>query len=146
MKISHKVYIPLSPEDIFSKLTNSEIWNIWFTTECSIGKKIGDEVEFIWKDFGVDHLDVKDGGKIIVWDPPHSFGFTWRPGESMTSVIFTLNAHSHGTVLELEESGYSNSKKDFKALIECAVGWGEALTLLKFYLEYGVVYGKIPPK
>ncbi len=27
----------------------------------------------------------------------------------------------------------------------CASGWGEALTLLKFYLEHDVVYGSVPP-
>ena len=29
--------------------------------------------------------------------------------------------------------------------MECAAGWGEALTLLKFYLEHGVTYGEVPP-
>ena len=28
--------------------------------------------------------------------------------------------------------------------MECATGWGEALALLKFYLEHGVVYGEVP--
>ena len=29
-------------------------------------------------------------------------------------------------------------------MLECAAGWGEALTLLKFYVEHGVVY--TPPQ
>jgi hypothetical protein len=29
-------------------------------------------------------------------------------------------------------------------LIGCATGWGEALTLLKFYLEHGLTYGAVP--
>lgn len=40
----------------------------------------------------------------------------------------------------LKEVGYSNSDKDIKTCINCAVGWGEAMTLLKIYLEEGVVY------
>ncbi len=32
-----------------------------------------------------------------------------------------------------------------EALLSYACGWGEALTLLKFYLEYGITYGDVPP-
>jgi hypothetical protein len=30
-----------------------------------------------------------------------------------------------------------------EALVECAAGWGEALALLKMYLEHGVTYGRV---
>jgi len=28
-------------------------------------------------------------------------------------------------------------------ILECASGWGEALTLLKFYIEHGIVYAQL---
>jgi len=43
-------------------------------------------------------------------------------------------------LLLLEEQGYTN--EDINACIGCAVGWGEAVTLLKVYLEQGIVYKK----
>ena len=33
---------------------------------------------------------------------------------------------------------------DVEAALGCAAGWGEALTLLKFYLESGTKYGEVP--
>ena len=49
-----------------------------------------------------------------------------------------------GTVVTVTESGHTASPKDLEALVECASGWGEALTLLKVYLEHGITYGEVP--
>ncbi|WP_176753007.1 hypothetical protein [Tenuibacillus multivorans] len=46
----------------------------------------------------------------------------------------------NGTLIELHETGYSNSKADQEACIDCATGWGEAMTLLKIYLERGLTF------
>ncbi len=39
---------------------------------------------------------------------------------------------------------YPNSPEGRGNMLDCASGWGEALTLLKFYLEHGIVY--TPPE
>ena len=61
-----------------------------------------------------------------------------------TTVAFTLEPLGSGTKLTLNESGHTTSPKDLEALVDCAAGWGEALTLLKFYLEHGTTYGDVP--
>jgi hypothetical protein len=43
-------------------------------------------------------------------------------------------------VVHLTEKGYTNTPGGRRNMLECASGWGEALTLLKFYLEHGVTY------
>ncbi|MEH7123875.1 hypothetical protein V7127_11525 [Bacillus sp. JJ1773] len=50
-----------------------------------------------------------------------------------------MQPYQEGTLLLLEKAGYSTSSTDLSACIGCAVGWGEALALLKMYLEYGIV-------
>lgn len=61
-------------------------------------------------------------------------------GEQSSTVTFTLEPYKDGTLVVLNETGFTDSEEDLKACIGCAVGWGEALTLLKIYLEYGIVY------
>ncbi len=57
-----------------------------------------------------------------------------------STVEFDLRAEFGGTVIRLYEYGYPDSSEGLKNLLECASGWGEALALLKFYLEQGIVY------
>jgi hypothetical protein len=54
-------------------------------------------------------------------------------------VSFKLIDYKNGTLVQLDEIGYVNTEHDIVACIDCAIGWGEALTLLKIYLEYGIV-------
>ncbi len=49
-----------------------------------------------------------------------------------------------GTLVTVVESGYTHRENDLKTLIDCASGWDEALTRLKFYVEHGVKYGRVP--
>jgi len=46
-----------------------------------------------------------------------------------TTVELTLSATEKGTLLELRESGYKNTPEGLQAMLDCVVGWGEALTL-----------------
>jgi hypothetical protein len=46
----------------------------------------------------------------------------------------------------LVEQGYKQTTSSLQACLGCATGWGEALTLLKFYLEHGITYGTVPPE
>ena len=48
--------------------------------------------------------------------------------------------HEEGTLMKLRESGYENSEDGHKRFEDCATGWGQALTLLKFFCEHGIVY------
>ncbi|MCP4683906.1 MAG: hypothetical protein GY867_00510, partial [bacterium] len=70
--------------------------------------------------------------------------FVFERGETPTKVEFDFSAEFGGTVVRRKESGYRDTPEDRHLILECASGWGEALTLLKFYLEHGIVY--TPPK
>ena len=68
--------------------------------------------------------------------------FEWKPGDSTTKVSISLTPSDGGTQVQIVEQGYSTSEADLAALVDCASGWGEALTLLKVYLEHGICYHK----
>ena len=62
---------------------------------------------------------------------------TVRPS---TSVEVDLERVPDGTVIRLREHGYQDTPSGRLACLNCAAGWGEALTLLKFFVEHGLRY------
>jgi hypothetical protein len=83
---------------------------------------------------------------VIEVQPGRSFAFRWGSGKGETTVRFTLEPHGLGTMVWVTESGYSHDEDDLISCLDCACGWGEALTLLEFYLEHGVTYGRVPAR
>ena len=45
-----------------------------------------------------------------------------------------------GTLIRLRESGYQATPSGLRAMLNCSAGWGEALTLWKFFIEHGLRY------
>lgn len=136
-EIKQRTYIKVSPERVYETLTTGDGWNAWFTDETTVD--LDGEIRLSWRDFGVEKEDIEDGGPVLEAVPNESFVFGWSPGEDMTTVSFTLEPCRDGTLVSLRESSYTTSEKDLNACVNCATGWGEALTLLKFYLEHGMV-------
>ncbi|MFT4413666.1 SRPBCC family protein [Fredinandcohnia humi] len=142
LEIKHKTYIKAKKEDVYIALTTADGWNAWFTddTILEIHSDGTGEILIKWKNYGSDNATVEDGGKILKSVLNKKFVFQWSPGEGYSTVSFTLEPYKEGTLVVLHETGYSTSNRDMAACIGCAVGWGEALTLLKVYLEHGIVY------
>ncbi len=142
--IKHSTYIKTTPKRVFDTLTSAEGWNAWFTDETTLNwnEDGTGEITLRWKAFGAQKQDFVDGGKIVEAKPNSSFVFQWCPGVNVTTVRFTLTEYQDGTLVRLKEDGYSTSEKDLIACVQCATGWGEALTLLKFYLEHNIVCKK----
>lgn len=139
--IHHKTYIKVLPNEVYTTLTTADGWNAWFTdsTSLHISSDGTGEIRLRWDKFGENMTSIVDGGKILEAIPNEKFAFQWSPGEGYTTVVFTLESYKSGTLLQLQETGYSTSTRDIGACLGCAVGWGEALTLLKMYLEHGIV-------
>jgi hypothetical protein len=68
--------------------------------------------------------------------------FQWHPDSSeyLTTVDVVFEHEPRGTVVRLREHGYADTPAGREAFVTCATGWGEALTLLKFYVEHGLRY------
>lgn len=141
-EINHQTYIKASIDKVYKTLSTAEGWNAWFTNQTSLNMEQDGtgEIRLKWDGFGQEKLELEDGGRILRAVRDESFVFQWSPGELVTTVEFKLEPYQKGTLIMLKEVGYSNSDKDIKACINCAVGWGEAMTLLKIYLEEGIVY------
>ncbi len=140
--INHETYIKVPLEEVYKTVLSSHGWNAWFTDDTSleINSDGTGEIRLRWTNFGSENVSIEDGGKILEAIPNKRFVFQWSPGEQSSTVTFKFAPYKDGTLVVLNETGYTNSERDLKACIGCAVGWGEALMLLKIYLEYGIVY------
>ncbi|MQR94378.1 SRPBCC family protein [Fictibacillus phosphorivorans] len=141
-EINHKTYIKVTVEDVYHTISTAQGWNAWFTDETSLEiypDRTG-EIRMRWINFGSEKVTIEDGGSILEAIPNQKFVFQWSPGEQISTVTIELKPYKDGTLVVLNESGYTHSERDIRACIGCSVGWGEALALLKVYLEHGIVY------
>ena len=140
--IQHATLIHASPERIYDAFTSAREMDIWFTTGAMITPCAGGEMRFRWVDWGPEHFTGEDGGPVLEARRPERFVFQWHPDspEYATTVEIDIEPDDQGTVIRLRESGYQDTSSGRQAFASCAAGWGEALTLLKFYVEYGLHY------
>ncbi len=141
--VKHHVIVRAEPERVYDALTTAEGLDGWFTTGSEIDARAGGSVRFRWKDWGVDRYTGDDGGPVLEASRPSRFAFQWHTEGSpdrLTTVTIDLAAHPDGTVVRLVEEGFTDTDIGRQRLLENATGWGEALTLLKFYVEHGLRY------
>jgi uncharacterized protein YndB with AHSA1/START domain len=138
----HAVLIRADRERVYNALTTAEGLDGWFTTGASLDTEPQGSIVFRWQNWGPDHITTEDSGTVLEVQRPERFVFQWDsddPDRAVT-VEFDLEGSAEGTIVRLLEYGYHNSPVGLKSLVEHAVSWGEALTLLKFYVEYGLRY------
>lgn len=143
-KIKQRTFIAASPEKVYDTITTAAEWDKFFTTGMILDLKPGGECTFSWKDWGPDFYDLSVPGTVVETDKPRLFSFKWGSEGNETTIRFELERKHGGTILTITEDGYKNTPEGRAMILECASGWGEAATLLKFYIEHGVVY--TPPK
>ena len=137
--IKQATYIAAKPERVFDTITSAAGWDAFFTTGMSLDPRPGGAIVFRWKDWGPDCYSVEAPGEVVEIVRASRFVFQW--GTKMrTTIEIDLSAEHGGTVVRLKEFGYPDTHEGRAMMLECASGWGEALTLLKFYIEYGVTY------
>lgn len=142
--IQYNTYIDAAPGKVYDTLTTASGWDAWFTQGAQVDATPGGTMLFRWANFKVDRYTGESGGPVLEAEAPRRFVFQWTPGDSTTTIAFDLEPLGSGTVVSVKEWGHTTSQNDLAALVECAAGWGEALTLLKMYLEHGITYGEVP--
>ena len=140
--ICHSTFIHANPMQVYLALTTPQGLDAWFTTGASVQAIKGGEINFRWVNWGPDHISTQDGGSVLEAIPGERFVFQWHPDvpDYPTTVEINLTFKDGGTIVSLREHGFAATPSGLQAMVDCATGWGEALTLLKFYLEYGLHY------
>ncbi len=162
--IRWKSFIAVPVDRVYRTLTTAEGWDGWFTRGTTLDARDGGQLRLRWNNaerdghrvtlWGPVHTGLEIGGPVVAADPNSRFAFEWTTACHPTTVDFRLAPQGPGTLVTLTESGYAESDlrptgivgqmADHSPFAMCASGWGEALTLLKFYLEHGITYGRVP--
>ncbi len=142
LEIRQSSLVRARAEKVYDAITTATGLDGWFTSGASVDPRPGGQIRFRWKDWGPDHVTAEDGGPVLEAKRPERFVFQWHPDNPSyaTTVEIDFEPVSDSTVIRLEEHGYHDTPSGRKAFVGCATGWGEALTLLKFYVEHGVRY------
>ncbi len=138
IEIAQTSFIRASPELVYDAFTSASGLDGWFTTGSRVDPRPGGEIRFHWTNSGPDHSSFEDGGPVLEARRPARFVFQWHPDNQSYATTVELGFHplKNGTVVSVRENGYRNTPSGRKAFMNCATGWGEALTLLKVYLEH----------
>jgi uncharacterized protein YndB with AHSA1/START domain len=127
-------------ERVYEALTQSAELDAWFTTGAEIDPRPGGTMVWRWVDWGPDRVTAEDRGPVLEARRPERLVFRWQEDLGGTTVEVDFEEHAEGTVVRLREHGYPDTPEGWAGFESCSTGWGEALTLLKFYVEHGLRY------
>lgn len=129
-------------EKVYKAMATAEGLDAWLTQGSTVDARPGGHIMFRWHDWGPDRESAEDGGPVLEALFPERLVFQWRPDDPsyLTTVELDFEEHEDGTVVRVCEYGFQDTPEGRHAMMVCANGWGEALTLLKFWVEHGVRY------
>ena len=131
LEIRQATLVRANPERVYEAFTTAEGLDAWFTDGSTVDPRPGGEIRFRWRDWGPDKVTGEDGGPILEAVKPRRFVFQWHPEDESyaTTVEVDFTPTEGGTVVRLREYGYQNTQTSQRCQLDCAAGWGEALTL-----------------
>lgn len=145
--IRHATRVRAAAGPVYDAFTTARGLDGWFTDGARVEAHPGGSILFRWRGWGPDRVTGEDGGPVVEAVRPERFVFRWNPHglEEATTVEVDFapdeaDAEEEATVVRLLEHGYPDTPAGRAAVLDCAAGWGEALTLLKMYVEHGVRY------
>jgi uncharacterized protein YndB with AHSA1/START domain len=91
-------------------------------------------MHFKFVDWDAEKVNAEFPGRVIEAKRPSRFVYQWgEPGKEST-VEIDLEEHEGGTLIRLREHGF----RDTRSALGNATGWGEVMTLWKFWVEHRI--------
>ncbi|MEW6129366.1 MAG: SRPBCC domain-containing protein [Acidobacteriota bacterium] len=140
-KVSFQILVRATPERVYDAMATREGLNGWFTADSLIEAPDG-KLFLRWENWGVEHYTGESHGKVLEARRGKRFAFKWPVdiGNYLTTVEIDFEPANEGTIVRLIEYGYEENADKLQNMLNRAGGWGEALTLMKFYVEHGLTY------
>jgi uncharacterized protein YndB with AHSA1/START domain len=140
--LQHATFIHANPMQVYLTLTTPLGLDAWFTGSASAQAVKNGQIHFRWVNWGPDRISTEDGRPVLQAIPGERFIIQLQPESTdyITTVGINLAFKDGGTIVSLCEHGFAASPSGLQAMVDCAAGWGDALALLNFYLEYGLHY------
>lgn len=128
-------------DTIWNTFVNIHGWDPWFTDGMTMQLQENGQMYIRWfkKTYGEEVIDY---GIITGITPKKMLRFTWNKHEDifLSDVIINFfEANTGGCWVYVFDETCISNEKDLKIKFDCAVGWGEMLTLAKLYIEKGII-------
>lgn len=136
IEVRYAVTVHAPGTAVYDALTVPEQLDGWFTTGSEIDARPGGHITFRWRDWGPERITAEDRGPVLVADRGREFTFQWA--DPPLTVEIRFEPEGSDTIVRLRERGFPDTPEGLEMLVEQAAGWGEALTLLKFFVEKGI--------
>ncbi len=142
VEIRQNTLVRAKPEVVYDAMTTGSGLDAWFTVGSEVDARPGGKIIFRWKRWGPDKYTNDAQGTVVEAKRPERFVFQWKADNPSyaTTIELDFEEVEEGTVVRLREHGYQDTPSGRAAMLECAAGWGEALTLMKYYVEHSVTY------
>lgn len=135
LEARQSVFVRATRERVYDAFATAEGLDGWFTRGSRIDARPGGALLFRWVDWGAEKDITADvPGRVIEAKRPERLVFEWGEPGSESTVEIIFEARDGGTLVKLREFGF----RTVENVVENAGGWGEALTLAKFWLEHGI--------
>lgn len=141
-EIRYATFVRAPPEEVYDGIATTKGLDGWFTEGSKVDPRPGGELIFRWKDFGADRVSDEAHCPILEAERGKRFVFQWKPDTTdyYTTIEIEFEQVEAGTIVRLREHGYQDTPSGLRAMLNCSAGWGEALTLWKYYTEHGIRY------
>jgi len=141
-KVNVRILVRSEPERVYDAISTGKGLDGWFTKGATVDPHAGGKIHFRWKDHGPDRYSGESEGPVLEADRPKRFVFQWKVDTDsyMTTVQIDFQKVAEGTIVRLVEQGYDDTPTGLKDMLARAAGWGEALTVMKYFVEHGVTY------
>ncbi|MBD8524315.1 SRPBCC family protein [Pseudomarimonas arenosa] len=137
--IEHATLVRAPRAACFALFGSAAGWDRWFTQGMQMDPRPGGAMRFRWAGFGADRIHAEEDGLIEVIEPPARLVFRWQMQrlEGGTRVSLSFSDAPQGTRISVCDQGYPDHDRGRRCWMDCATGWGEALTLARFCAESG---------
>jgi uncharacterized protein YndB with AHSA1/START domain len=139
VEAKHSEFIRAPREKVYDAFATAEGLDGWFTRGARVDARPGGAMLFRWVDWGPEKtINEEAPGRVLEAKRPERFVFQWgNPGEE-TTVEIILEEREGGTLLRLREFGF----RKIGSVVDNASGWGQAVTLVKFWIEHGIAINR----
>lgn len=142
LSVGWSTLIRAEPRTVYAAFATAEGHDGWWTDGATVEPWPGGNIRLPWEAWGPDSASAVMTGTVLEARPGERFCFRWHGGDPATAtrVEIGFQAEPRGTVVRVRESGYPDTPAGHALAHHVAAGWGEALTLAKFFVEHGVRY------